>query len=82
MALVREIRPGSSGWNTIIYTDGTRYDGYTRDREIRHGLGTFYDADGSLLQQGEWLNDEFSLPLEDDEFNLRVNQSMHHTPHW
>lgn len=69
MALILSIIPGSQGWNTIIYTDGTKYIGHTIDAEIREGLGTLYSSEGEILQRGEWLKDEFMLPIENSEFD-------------
>ncbi len=69
MALIAKIEFGSQGWNKITYTDGTKYIGHTVDNEIREGLGTLYDSDGNILQRGEWLKDEFILPIETSEFD-------------
>lgn len=69
MALIAKIDFGSQGWNIITYTDGTKYIGHTVNNEIREGLGTLYDSDGNILQRGEWLKDEFILPIETSEFD-------------
>lgn len=82
MALVQKIEFGSEGWNTIYYTDGTKYIGYTLNNETREGLGTLYTADGSILKRGKWQDDEFIESLEENEYNLQVNISIKHTPHW
>ncbi len=69
MALIAKIEFGSQGWNIITYTDGAKFIGHTVDNEIREGLGTLYDSDGNILQRGEWLKDEFILPIETSEFD-------------
>ncbi len=69
MALIAKIEFGSQGWNTVIYTDDTKYIGHTVDNEIREGLGTLYDSDGNILQRCEWLKNEFILPIETSEFD-------------
>lgn len=82
MALIKEIRSGSGNWTTIIYTDNTRYDGYTKNRDIREGLGTLYSPENIVLKQGIWENDELIETLEKNEFDKRVNLSFQHSPHW
>ena len=82
MALVHKIDYGSEGWNTIYYTDDTKYKGYTKDGEIREGLGTLYAENGSLLKRGIWQDNELIESLEEEEYNLRVNLSIQRTPHW
>ena len=47
---------------------GTKYIGHTVDNEICEGLGTLYDSEGNILQRGEWLKDEFILPIETSEY--------------
>ena len=69
MVLIAQIEFGSQGWNIITYTDDTKYIGHTVDNEIREGLGTLYDSEGNILQRGEWLKDEFILPIETSEFD-------------
>lgn len=69
MALIAKIEFGSQGWNTLTYTDDTKYIGHTVNNEIREGLGTLYDSEGNILLRGEWLKDEFILPIETSEFD-------------
>ena len=76
MAFVREISYGSRGWNTLYYTDGTKYIGYTINNEFRNGLGTLYATDGSILKRGEWSNDEFTMPIEDSEYDSIINELL------
>ena len=81
MALVEKIELGSNGWNTIHYTDGTKYIGYTKNNEIREGLGTFYDLNNEL-HRGLWQDDEIIEVLEEAEYNLKVNESLQNPHHW
>ena len=78
MPFVREISYGSRGWNTLTYTDETKYIGYTTNNDIRNGLGTLYAADGSILKRGEWLNNEFTMPIEDSEYDEIINKFLSH----
>lgn len=82
MPLIKHIIRGPHGWNTLTYTDDSKYTGYTLNDEIRNGLGTLYAADNSILMRGVWENDELIEKLEEVEYNAQVNQTMQHTPHW
>ena len=50
------------GQGEINYKDGTKYTGHW-DRwngyYLRHGLGTLYSADGQVLNEGKWKQDEY-----------------------
>ena len=53
---------GNEGQGEINYTDGTKYTGHWRsDRRAikKHGLGTLYSAEGQVLNQGKWEEDEY-----------------------
>lgn len=78
MAFVKEISKGTRGWNTLFYTDGTKYIGFTINEDIRNGLGTLYEEDGSILKRGEWLNDKFVTPIEDSEYDQILNKIHNH----
>ena len=50
------------GQGEINYKDGKKYKGYWNWEDgsyKRHGLGTLYSADGQVLNQGKWKNDEY-----------------------
>ena len=42
---------------TLVYADGSKYVGDFVDIK-RHGQGKLYDANGTLLKSGEWMNDK------------------------
>ena len=57
---------GWKGQGEINYTDGKKYIGQWDDfggsSSIdlkRHGLGTLYSADGQVLNQGKWEDNEY-----------------------
>ena len=78
MAFVKEISKGTRGWNTLFYTDGTKYIGFTINGDIRNGLGTLYAENGSILKRGEWENDELVMPIEDSEYDRILNKIHNH----
>lgn len=82
MALISKVELGSAGWNSVYYTDGTKYVGYTINKEIREGLGSLYNSNGHVIQRGVWSNNELIETLEENEYNLQVNASMQHQHHW
>ena len=50
------------GQGEINYKDGKKYKGqWDGDYKgiKRHGLGTLYSADGQVLNQGKWEEDEY-----------------------
>ena len=50
------------GQGQINYKNGKKYKGYwdiKDDSYKRHGLGTLYSADGKILNQGKWEEDEY-----------------------
>ena len=50
---------GDKGQGKIEYTDGTKYTGHWNRLYERHGLGTLYSADGQVLNQGKWEEDNY-----------------------
>ena len=46
------------GQGEINYKDGKKYTGQW-DWLKRNGLGTLYSADGQVLNQGKWEEDEY-----------------------
>ena len=49
---------GDKGQGEVNYKDGKKYIGQWDGLE-RHGLGTLYSADGQVLNQGKWEDDEY-----------------------
>ena len=49
---------GGKGQGEINYKDGTKYAGEWYDQK-RDGLGTLYSADGQVLNQGQWYENEY-----------------------
>ena len=48
------------GQGEINYKDGRKYIGEWGNWNLtRHGLGTLYSADGQVLNQGKWEEDEY-----------------------
>ena len=82
MPLIKFISPGANGWNNITYVDDNKYIGYTINNELRHGYGTLYANDGSIIKQGLWENDVLIESIEEPEFGRIVNQIIHQRPHW
>jgi hypothetical protein len=55
---VGEFRDGDfNGQGTYTFADGTKYVGEFKDDEF-NGQGTLYAANGAVLEQGTWENDE------------------------
>ncbi len=82
MSLIKTIIPGTSGWDTIIYVDDTKYVGYTLDGEIRNGLGTLFTKEGSVLKRGLWENGELIESIEEPEYGKQVNATLEHKHQW
>jgi len=47
-----------NGQGTRIWTNGEKYVGNWVGG-LREGYGTYYNSDGTILQQGQWKNDKF-----------------------
>ena len=51
------------GQGEINYKNGFKYIGeWDKDDELnimKNGLGTLYSADGQVLNQGQWFNEEY-----------------------
>lgn len=82
MALIKEVARGANGWNTIYYTDGTKYIGNTKNDEIPNGYGTLYAEDGSVLERGVWEDNILMEPLDEHEYSNLVNKTLQYNPHW
>ncbi len=76
MAFVKEIAYGTNGWNIILYTDDTKYIGYTKNGDICNGYGTLYAKDGSVIGRGVWEENELIEPIDEPEYNKLVNISI------
>ncbi len=76
MAFVKEISYGTNGWNTLYYTDGSKYIGYTMNGTIHNGYGTLYAKDGSVLGRGVWEENELVEPIDEQEYNKLVNKTL------
>ena len=46
-----------SGNGKMAWLDGEYYDGEWKDG-LRHGRGTQFRADGSIIYQGQWIDDK------------------------
>ena len=56
---VGELRDGDfNGQGTFTFASGAKYVGEFRDDNF-NGFGVTYDADGTILNQGIWKDDEF-----------------------
>ena len=76
MAFVKEIAYGTNGWNIILYTDGTKYVGYTKNGDIRNGYGTLSTKDGSIQGRGVWEENILIEPIDEPEYNKLVNKTI------
>ena len=60
-------------WNgkrvIVTYDDGSQYNGQYNKDTGRNGIGTLRDKDGTVIHQGEWLNDDFIKEMTDEEYN-------------
>ncbi|MDE7479480.1 MAG: hypothetical protein K2M91_16350 [Lachnospiraceae bacterium] len=46
------------GTGTLLYKDGSKYEGSWINGH-RYGTGTFYDSSGNVIQEGQWINNEY-----------------------
>ena len=79
MALIKTIERGSNGWNKIIYTDGTIFEGYTDEVGNRISFGTLYSQDGSILAKGEWSGDNLIESMDELTFKKQINKLLRQT---